>query len=91
MMPVFITEEVYDNGDGRKVGVNSEHLKLDLIQEKNPYKPVGTIGFSLADYFDKIKRGSAFKVCYSVVENHFRGISTIQLRLKDIKMQDEPL
>lgn len=90
MSPVFLTEDVFDNGDGRKVGAGDEHLKLDLIQENNPYKPVGAIGFSLSDYYTRIKTGAGFKVCYAVVENHFRGISTIQLRLKDIKMQDEP-
>lgn len=91
MSPVFLTEEVYDNGDGRKVGNGNEHLKLDLIQENNPYKPMGAIGFGLASYYDNIKNGMAFKVCYAIVENHFRGVSTIQLRLKDIKMQGEPL
>lgn len=91
MSPVFLTEDVFDNGDGRKVGGGAEHIKLDLIQEANPYKPIGAIGFGLADHFDSIKTGSAFKVCYAVVENHFRGVSTIQLRLKDIKMQGEPL
>lgn len=90
MSPVFLTEEVYDNGDGRKVGNGAEHLKLDLIQENNPYKPIGAIGFGLADHYNNIKNGMAFKVCYAVVENHFRGVSTIQLRLKDIKMQNEP-
>jgi|APDOM4702015159_1054818.scaffolds.fasta_scaffold00632_6 single-stranded-DNA-specific exonuclease len=89
MSPVFLTEEVYDNGDGRKVGAGGEHLKLDLIQEKNPYKPIGAIGFGLAHHFDALKSGMAFKICYAVVENHFRGVSSIQLRLKDIKMQCE--
>lgn len=91
MSPVFLTEEVYDNGDGRKVGAGAEHLKLDLIQENNPYKPIGAIGFGLSDHYDNIKKGSACKVCYAIVENHFRGISSLQLRIKDIKLQDEPL
>ncbi|WP_320054257.1 single-stranded-DNA-specific exonuclease RecJ [uncultured Acetobacteroides sp.] len=91
MSPVFLTEEVYDNGDGRKVGTGEEHLKLDLIQENNPYKPIGAIGFGLANHYDNIKNGMALKVCYAIVENHFRGVSTIQLRLKDVKLQSEPL
>ena len=31
--PVFVTENVYDNGTGRKVGPAGQHLKLELIEE----------------------------------------------------------
>ena len=36
--PVFITENVYDNGNGRKVGSDNGHMKLELIQEDEPYR-----------------------------------------------------
>ena len=34
MAPVFMTENVVDNGQSRPVGANNEHLKLTLIQGK---------------------------------------------------------
>ena len=43
--PVFLSENVVDNGYGRTVGNNGEHLKLTLIQEENPFKVFPAIGF----------------------------------------------
>ena len=85
MAPVFVTSDVVDNGDGRLVGLEKEHIKLDLIQEDNPYKPIAAIGFQQSAHYEHIKQGKAFKVCYSIAENTYRGISSLQLRIKDLK------
>ena len=88
--PVFITENVYDAGNGRKVGAGGVHLKLDVIQESLPYRQLAAIGFNMAEaYFDHIKAGNPFDICYSIVENFYRGSSTVQLRLKDIRKRTE--
>ena len=87
--PVFLTEDVYDAGNGRKVGAGGVHLKLDLMQENQPYRQIAAIGFNMADSFDYIKAGNPIDACYSIVENFYRGSSTIQLRLKDIRERDE--
>ncbi|MCQ2154091.1 MAG: single-stranded-DNA-specific exonuclease RecJ [Bacteroidales bacterium] len=89
--PVFLTEDVYDAGSGRKVGAGGLHLKLDLIQEAQPYRQIAAIGFNMADAYDYIREGNPFDVCYSVVENYYRGNSTLQLRLKDIKERKEEI
>ena len=87
--PVFLTENVYDYGNGRKVGPAAQHLKLELIQESQPYHQIGAIGFNMAEYFDHIKAGNPFDICYSIVENYYRGNSTIQLRIKDIRERED--
>ena len=87
--PVFLTEHVYDDGNGRKVGPAAQHLKLELIQESQPYRQIGAIGFNMAEYFDHIKAGNPIDICYSVVENYYRGNSTIQLRLKDMRERED--
>ena len=87
--PVFLTENVYDDGNGRKVGSAVQHLKLELIQESQPYHQIGAIGFNMAEYFDHIKAGNPIDICYSVVENYYRGNSTIQLRLKDMRERED--
>ena len=87
--PVFLTEDVYDAGNGRKVGAGGVHLKLDLMQESQPYRQIAAIGFNMADYYDYIKAGNPIDICYSIVENFYRGSSTIQLRLKDIRERED--
>ncbi len=87
--PMFLTEDVYDAGNGRKVGAGGVHLKLDLMQESQPYRQIAAIGFNMADYYDHIKAGNPIDICYSIVENFYRGSSTVQLRLKDIRERDE--
>ena len=87
--PVFLTEDVYDAGTGRKVGAGGIHLKLDLMQESQPYRQIAAIGFNMADFYDHIKAGNPIDVCYSIVENFYRGSSTLQLRLKDMRERDE--
>ena len=89
--PVFQTDNVYDDGTGRKVGPPGQHLKLELIQEDSVYKPVPAIGFNMAENFDYIKAGNPIDVCYYLVENYYRGSSTLQLRLKDIKEGKDPV
>lgn len=87
--PVFLTEDVYDGGNGRKVGAGGVHLKLDLMQESQPYRQIPAIGFNMAEFYDHIKAGNPVDVCYSVVENFYRGSSTIQLRIKDMREREE--
>lgn len=89
--PVFITEEVYDNGNSRKVGAGAAHLKLDLIQEKQPYNVISAIAFNQATLYDYIHAGNPIDVCYSIVENIYRGTSSLQLRIKDIKKYKEDI
>ena len=87
--PVFLTEKLYDFGNGRKVGAAGVHLKLDLVQENMTYPQMAAIGFNMASHYDHIKEGKPIDVCYSIVENFYRGSSTIQLRLKDIRERHE--
>ena len=87
--PVFLTEKVSDAGNGRKVGAGGVHLKLDIIDEDQPFHQIPAIAFNMAAYYDYIKAGNPFDICYSVVENYYRGNSNLQLRIKDIKERDE--
>ena len=89
--PIFVTENVYDAGAGRKVGAGGVHLKLDLIQESQPYHQIPAIAFNMADYYDYIREGNPVDVCYAIVENYYRGNSSIQLRIRDMRERDDIL
>ena len=60
-------------------------MKLDIIDENQPFHQIPAIAFNLAEYYSYIKDRNQFDICYSVVENYYRGNSTIQLRIKDIR------
>ncbi|HAN17070.1 MAG: single-stranded-DNA-specific exonuclease RecJ [Bacteroidetes bacterium GWC2_33_15] len=85
MAPVFLSENVSDNGEGRIVGPSKEHIKLGIIHEDEPFKSYPAIAFQQANNFDYIRSGNSFDICYSIDENNFREKSTIQLNIKDIK------
>jgi single-stranded-DNA-specific exonuclease len=85
MHPIFLTKNVVDNGCGRIVGNTSEHIKLELIQEADPFKVYHAIGFQLAQHYKYIGKGNPFDICYTIEENEFRGNTTLQIRLRDIK------
>ncbi len=85
--PVFFAESVSDNGTARVVGTEEEHLQLGLIQEDNPFTFYRAIAFNQATHLAKIKRGASFDIAYTVFENNFRGETSIQLNVKDIKIE----
>ena len=87
--PIFMTENVYDSGSGRKVGAGGVHVKLDLIQESQPYHQIPAIAFNMADFYDYIREGNPFDVCYAIVENYYRGNSSIQLRIRDMRERED--
>ena len=89
--PIFVTENVYDAGSGRKVGAGGMHLKLDLIQESQPYHQIPAIAFNMADYYDYIREGNPIDICYAIVENYYRGNSSIQLRIRDMREREDIL
>ncbi|MCK4879605.1 MAG: single-stranded-DNA-specific exonuclease RecJ, partial [Bacteroidales bacterium] len=83
--PVFLSENVVDNGYGRTVGSHGEHLKLTLIQEENPFQVFPAIGFHQGSIFNKISKGAPFDICYQLMENEFRGRVSLQIHLLDVK------
>lgn len=85
MIPVFISENVLDSGTSRPVGKNLEHLKLDLIEPTSTSSQFSAIAFNQAHHFDSISQGLPFDICYSIAENEFRGKTSLQLYIRDIK------
>lgn len=83
--PVFMTCNVSNVGDARLVGAEKEHLKMDLIQGQKPNTVIPAIAFQQPKLYDHVRTGKSIDICYTVVENMYRGIITPQLRIKDVK------
>ena len=82
MKPVFKTTSVRDNGYGKTVGSDKSHLKLNIIDGADK-KTYNTIGFGLGNKIKSIK--GDFDIAYSLDENEWKGNTSIQLILKDLK------
>jgi single-stranded-DNA-specific exonuclease len=89
--PVFISEDVLDVGRSRLVGSNSDHIKLELVEPNSSSMRYSGIAFSQSDKFPLIESGLPFDICYSLVENEFKGKTSIQLLVRDIKEGNSPL
>lgn len=85
MSPVFITKHLVDKGYIRIVGSN--HLKLDIQSALNPREGYPAIAFGQAEHFDALLRKQIFSACYAIDENTFNGNTTLQLNVKDIKIE----
>ncbi len=88
MTPVFMTEDVFDAGTSRRVGKNQEHLKLDLVEPDVNSGIFPGIAFNQSVGFEAITSGSPFDICYTIVENEYRGKTNLQLYIKDIKIRN---
>ena len=83
--PVFVTRGVVSHGEMKLVGADCEHLRMDLMQRQKPNTTIQTIAFQQPTHYEWIRAGHPIDVCYQIVENHYRGSVSVQLRIKDIK------
>jgi len=88
MKPVFCTKGIQDCGYSKKVGKDLKHLKLEVCDDED--NRMNGIAFGLGDMYDHIKFNKAlspkFSICYTLEENNFNGNTSIQLMVKDIKV-----
>lgn len=84
--PVFISNKI--TGRARAVGIDKEHLKLDLTEPDLGYFLPG-IAFRQADKLNLIESGEPFHICYTIEENTFNNKTSIQLFILDILSEEE--
>lgn len=83
--PVFVTKNLMDKGYVRIVGNN--HLKMDIHSSTDPKLSFSSIAFAQGNYFDDVLRKKTFSACYAIEENEFNGNVSLQLNVKDMKME----
>lgn len=83
MTPVFYTENVIAKREPQVVGAN--HLRLSLMQADDPSSSFNAIGFDMGEYARRIT-DKPFKISYSLRENEWNNIKSIELNLKDVKV-----
>ena len=83
MNPVFQSNDLVGK-DFRIVG--KDHLKLKVIDPKNPSREFEAIAFGMKKFEKDLGDGVLFNMIYTIEENHWNGRSTVQLNIKDIKL-----
>lgn len=83
MQPVFSAKQVYSTGFVRIVGEN--HLQIAVQQENSI--AFSAIAFGHAEHYPLISKGIPFNMVFTIEENIWRGVTTIKLNIKDIKIQ----
>ena len=88
MKPIFASKKVMDFGTSRLVGKDQEHLKLELIDSSSENVMNG-IAFRMHVYNDHLKALNPLDICYTLEENAFNGNTSIQLMIRDIKIEEK--
>ncbi|RTY96215.1 single-stranded-DNA-specific exonuclease RecJ [Flavobacterium sp. GSN2] len=83
MTPIFLTKKIKDTGYGKPMGQEEEHLKLFVKQ--NNSEGIAAIGFNLGDKMELTTHQKPFQAVYCIDENEWKGKTSLQLRLRDIK------
>ena len=65
------------------MGKEKEHIKLNLTQD---YRlSFSSIGFWFSNKFNDIENKENFSAVYHIDENNWKDVTSIQLKLKDLK------
>ncbi len=82
--PVLVSRDLSVIGNLRTIGMEKKHLKFRVRQKG---RTMDAIGFGMAHFADRLKDSrDRLDLAYTLEENTFRGETSLQLRIKDIKL-----
>lgn len=79
--PLFVTRALINNRYTKRVGKLGEHLKLDLTDRS---LAISGIAFGKGEMATFIQNGNAVDVCYSIEQNTYNGVTSLQMKVEDI-------
>lgn len=80
--PVFEASNVYVFNS--LSSFKDRHIKF-LAGQDNNNNVFQAVGFDLSEHFPKLAEGGRFRMAFTLEENVYNGVTSIQLRIKDIK------
>jgi single-stranded-DNA-specific exonuclease len=84
MTPVFLSKNVIDSGYAKTLGNDAEHLKAFVKQNNSPN--FNAIGFGLGAKIEVVKNRNPFEAVYVLEENEWNGTVSLQLQLRDVRI-----
>ncbi|MFM8744401.1 MAG: single-stranded-DNA-specific exonuclease RecJ [Cytophagales bacterium] len=80
--PIFEARNVYVRN--ALSSFKDRHIRF-LAGQENTDAAITVVGFDMAGYYDRLATGDSFRMAFTVEENNYNGMTSIQLRLKDLK------
>jgi single-stranded-DNA-specific exonuclease len=80
--PTFESRQVYVLNS--LTNFKDRHLRFLAGQDGNEYI-FNAVGFDMMEHYDRIASGDRFRMAYTLEENAYNGMTSMQLRIKDIK------
>ena len=68
---------------GNSLPISNTHFLAPIPE---PKRNIFGIGFGMANHISKIKSQKSFDLIYTVDENEFKGMVSLQLKVKDLKV-----
>jgi len=62
------------------------HVRF-LVGQANSENVFQTVGFDMSEHYERLANGDHFKMAFTVEENTYNGMTSIQLRAKEIKFE----
>ncbi|MGM0579853.1 MAG: single-stranded-DNA-specific exonuclease RecJ [Bacteroidota bacterium] len=84
MQPVFAAKDLVVLGE--PMILKEKHLKM-TVKDKNGRHKINAIGFGMAEYKPLIMNSKSFELAFTIQENYFNGTKSLQLYLKDIRIE----
>lgn len=80
--PIFEATNVYVRNS--LTSFKDRHIRFFVGQE-NSDAALQAVGFDMVDYYNDLAAGNPFRMAFTIEENTFNGMTSLQLRIKDIK------
>jgi single-stranded-DNA-specific exonuclease len=80
--PVFVAHNVYVFNSLSRF--KEKHIRF-LAGQDGARNVFQVVGFNLAEYYEKLQTGGRFSLAFTIEENTYNRVTSIQLRIKDIK------
>lgn len=80
--PIFEARNVYVRN--ALSSFKDRHVRF-LAGQENTDAAITVVGFDMAHWYERLATGDHFRMAFTVEENNFNGMTSIQLRLKDLK------
>lgn len=84
--PVFLTRQLTNYRNTKRVGKQGEHLRVELTDGSHT---ISGIAFGFGDRAERLRAGEPMDFCYQLTTNHFNGKSEIQMYVLDIRPAEE--